>query len=226
MQIPGFQRTAFLFQKLVGVGLILLVMGSQSVLAEAIAPSDLQPSLDPLDFDKLQQGRCADETPGVTETSISQTNLTVPSFWWARDQIVAQPQFGSRLLDKWLACPGQSSTPSRADFVVNQQVWSLLDYLERYKFVQELGTETSGYGYNMRIFNRQGTLLAAYTCDFQRAVASQEGEDPTLKAQSQTPKAQSIPCALSLDSSGKAGFRGRTNAIDVGFPKGGGTARP
>ncbi len=218
MQTSVLQKTAFLVQTLIGV---MLVLGSQSALAESlsssypqgVASSALQPSLAPLDFEKLPQGRCADETPGITETSISQTNLTIPSFWWIRDQIVAQPQFGSRLLDKWLACPGQRTTPGQADFVVNQQVWSLLDYLERYKFVQELGTESSGYGYNLRIFNRQGTLLAAYTCDFQQAA------DPN-------PKPQTSTCALSLDSSGKAGFRGRPNPIDAGFPKGGGTARP
>jgi hypothetical protein len=224
-QISLFQKTAFLFQTAIGVG--LLVLGSQSAIAESIsasyppgvALSALQPSLAPLDFDKLQQGQCADDTPGITETSISKTDLTVPSFWWARDQIAAQPQFGSRLVDQWLACSGQSSTPSRADFVVNQQVWSLLDYLERYRFVQELGTESSGFGYNLRIFNRQGTLLAAYTCDFQKAVVIRNAEDLS-------PKTQNSTCVISLDSSGRAGFRGRSNGIDAGFPTGGGTVRP
>ncbi|KAM3097812.1 hypothetical protein ACKFKF_19200 [Phormidesmis sp. 146-12] len=218
MQVSALQRTAFLFQTLIGV---MLVWGNQSAIADSAVSSDpqevllsaLQPSLAPLDFEKLQQGRCADDTLGITETSISQTNLTIPSFWWTRDQIAAQPQFGSRLLDKWLACPGQRTTPGQADFVVNQQVWSLLDYLERYKFVQELGTESSGYGYNMRIFNRQGTLLAAYTCAFQQAVEKASNPQPAA-------------CILSLDSSGKAGFRGRPNGIDAGSPTGGGTARP
>ncbi|MGV0027457.1 hypothetical protein [Phormidesmis priestleyi] len=224
MQQISFRKAAFLFQTAIGVS--LLVSASQSAIAESIssypqgvALSALQPSLAPLDFEKLQQGLCADQTPGITETSISKTDLTIPSFWWARDQIAAQPQFGSRLLDRWLACSGQSSTPSRADFVVNQQVWSLLDYLERYQFVQKLGTESSSFGYNMRIFNRQGTLLAAYTCDFQKAVAARSAEN-------RQPKAQNSTCALSLDSSGRAGFRGRPNAIDAGFPKGGGTAQP
>ncbi|NJR52368.1 MAG: hypothetical protein HC780_25130 [Leptolyngbyaceae cyanobacterium CSU_1_3] len=221
------------------IGVMLVAMGSQCAVAQT-NPSSLQPSLAPLDFNLVEEGLCADNTPGVTNTSVSQVELTTPSFWWIRDQIAAQPKFGSKLLDRWLACPSQGAAPQRADFIVNQQVWSLLDYLERYKLVHELGTAARDYDYNIRIFNRQGVLLAAYTCDFAGAlVATATQKELTPRAQGSTsnsqgsthsqlltPNPQPTACALALDSSGKAGFRGRSTGIDGAFPRGGGTPQP
>ncbi len=200
-----------------------------SITAHLSAQSALQPSLEPLDLTQ-----CSPSGSGITDSSISQAHLTVPSFWWTRDQISAEPQFGSKLLDTWLACPNSKSSVSRVDFVVNQQVWSLLDYLERYDFVQQIGTVASGYSYDMRVFNRQGGLLAAYTCGFERSViGTRELNDrPSVKVASadlsQTPPSQtpSLICNLSLDSSGKAGFRGRSNSLGGGVPKGNGTIQP
>ena len=200
------------------------------VTAHLSAQSELQPSLEPLDLTQ-----CSPSTSGITDSSISQAHLTVPSFWWTRDQISAQPQFGGKLLDTWLACPHQKSSVSRVDFVVNQQAWSLLDYLERYDFVQQIGTVASGYSYDMRVFNRQGGLLAAYTCDFEgNIVGTRELNDrhgvkvasADLSQTSPSPTPSALICNLSLDSSGKAGFRGRSNSLDGTVPKGNGTIQP
>ncbi len=201
------------------------------ITAHLSAQSTLQPSLQPLDL-----SRCSTATSGITDSSISQETLTVPSFWWTRDQIAAQPQFGSKLLDTWLACPSQNRTLSRVDFVVNQQVWSLLDYLDRYDFVQQIGTVASGYGYDMRVFNHQGGLLAAYTCDFGGNIAEtgilndqQSGVKVASADLSQASplQAPAVPmCNLSLDSSGKSGFRGRSNSPGGVVPKGSGTIQP
>lgn len=199
-----------------------------SITAHLSAQSTLQPSLEPLNLTQ-----CSPSGSGITDSSISQAHLTVPSFWWTRDQISAQPQFGGKLLDTWLACPHQNSV-SRVDFVVNQQAWSLLDYLERYDFVRQIGTVAIGYGYDMRVFSRQGGLLAAYTCDFERnIVGTREFNDrPGVKVASadlsQTPPSltPSLICNLSLNSSGKAGFRGRSNSLDGVVPKGNGTIQP
>lgn len=247
-QIQPFHIATGVLHKLAGVGLILVAVGSQQVSASQVSAEKvanpaihlahqaaLQPSLAPLDLDMMQQGLCASEAKGVTDTSVSQTALTIPSFWWTRDQIAAQPQFGSKLVDSWLACPGQANTPSRADFVVNQQVWSLLDYLERYEFVHELGTAASSYGYDLRVFNRQGVVLAAYTCDFKAATvaiglktpaADEPPQNSKLKTQNSLTATPSLTCAVSLNSSGKAGFRGRSNGLDGAFPTRGGTERP
>ncbi len=105
--------------------------------------------------------------PGVVSaTTISQTGLTLPSLWWV-DQ-----QFGGQLLTTWFAFPADADIPPRVDLVVNAQVWSLFNYMERYGFVNHFGTAGAGYGYNTRVFDRQGALLAAYICPDSDVVAS------------------------------------------------------
>jgi hypothetical protein len=101
--------------------------------------------------------------PVVTATTPSQAGLTVPSLWWAREQ------FGGKLLDSWIAYPSRDNTPSYIDLLVHRDVWNLLDYLERYTFVNQFGFTASDYGYNLRVFDRQKNLLATYTCNFSRA---------------------------------------------------------
>ena len=145
---PSFQILAAWSKAMLGTSLLTVTIGvNKPAIAAETSPhltdylsaqANLQPSLEPLNFSQVQQGHCdTAATAGVTDQTISQANLTIPSFWWARDQISAQPQFGSKLLDSWLACSGQASSDRRADFIVNQQAWSLLDYLDRYDFVQQ-----------------------------------------------------------------------------------------
>ena len=241
-----FQTSAAWLKTLVGVSLLGVTIGANepaigaetplNITAHLSAQANLQPSLEPLNFSQVQQGSCgASSVAGVTDQSISQDNLTIPSFWWARDQISAQPQFGSKLLDTWLACPSQNGSASRVDFIVNQQVWSLLDYLDRYDFVQNIGTVASSYGYDMRVFNRQGGLLAAYTCNFAdsrvgvRGMTDRPREVKIASADLFNPSPSlepAIVCNLALDSSGKAGFRGRSSSFDGLSPKGPGTIQP
>ncbi len=246
MQQP-FQTPTAWSKTLIKVSLLLVTIGaSQQAISAEIPPNvtaylstqaALQPSLEPLDFSQVQQGKCgAAATLGVTDQSISQSNLTIPSFWWTRDQISAQPQFGSKLLDTWLACPGQTDSASRVDFIVNQQVWSLLDYLDRYGVVQQLGKVARGFGYNTRVFNRQGGLLAAYTCNFaaDNGVATRELTDrqrgvkvASADLSNSLPALDSaIVCNLALDSSGRAGFRVRPSPLDGLSPRGSGTIQP
>lgn len=101
-------------------------------------------------------------TPVVTATTPSQTGLTVPSLWWAKEQ------FGGKLLYSWIAYAKENDTPSHIDLLVNQEAWNLLNYLDRYAFVNQFGFTASDYGYNLRIFDRQENLLATYTCNFSR----------------------------------------------------------
>lgn len=240
-----FQTSAGWSQVLIGASLLgVVIAASQTAIAAETPPyitahlsaqAAIRPSLEPPNFSQIQQGKCgASSTAGVTDQSISQSNLTIPSFWWARDQISAQPQFGSKLLDTWLACPGQNGSASRVDFVVNQQVWSLLDYLDRYDFVQHIGTVARSYDYNMRVFDRQGGLLAAYTCNFAAAngVVTRELSDRPRGVKvasanlSNSSLAPAIVCNLALDSSGSAGLRGHSNPLDGLSPRGSGTIQP
>ncbi len=226
-----------LVQKVLGTSVLLLVTGitQSAVLSEglnAAAPSfksALVPSSEPFVFAQMRDGSCSSSVKGTTESSMSESGLTVPSFWWLRDEISAQAQFGRRLIDRWLACPGTNGQSNRVDFLVNQQVWSLLDYLERYQFVHRLGTVAGDYRHNVRVFNRQGSLLAAYTCAFNTDVANTKETVDTLKSgtlKSNKLKSQaSLACSLALDSTGKFGIRGRTSPDGL-LPTENDTVRP
>jgi len=91
---------------------------------------------------------------------LSQNQKSVPSLW------LAQKQFGGQLLDRWFV--DSNSSNSWVILVVNRQLWSGLDYLERYQFVNRFGVAAGEYGYNVRVCNRQGVGLAAYSCNRDR----------------------------------------------------------
>jgi hypothetical protein len=96
----------------------------------------------------------------ITAKTISQQGLTIPSLWWAQEQF---DPFGGRLITDWIAYPNQR----RIDLVVNRQLWSLLNYVDRYRFVNKFGTVAREYKYNLRIFDRQNKCLVTYACNFQ-----------------------------------------------------------
>ncbi len=133
------------------------------------------PSIAAFNPEMVQQGMCTPTIAGITDTTIQQSGLTEPSLWWVRDQIAAQEKYGRRLVASWLACQ-ETGEPNRVDLVVNTQLWSLLDFFDRYEFIEKFGTATTGYGYNLRVFSPQGGMLAAYTCDFDANVATKQAE--------------------------------------------------
>lgn len=168
-------------------------------------PSRILPITDPVDLSALipstpgiPPGKCPAPAAVVTSRTACQIQPTIPSLWWAKEQ------FGGRLLSDWLAYSGAGKSVRRVDLIVNEQVWSLLDYLERYGFINQFGKAAQLDRYDTRVFNRQGLLLAAYTC---RSVAQQ--------AQLEIPLNQPAPdlgsniCQITLDSSGQNSFRGR-----------------
>lgn len=113
------------------------------------------PSQAPLELDLLTNPK--DNV--ITADTIYQKQLTVPSLWWA------QEQSENKLLDNWIAYPANNAQPGRVDLIVNEQIWSVLDYLERYTFVNRLGSVARTYGYNIRVFNYEKEPLATYTCN-------------------------------------------------------------
>ena len=133
------------------------------------SPSPVSVSIEPLDVCWIEENSdCTSESPIITKDTISQTDLTVPSLWWASEQ------FGGKLLENWLAYPEER----RVDLVVNRQRWTLLDYLQRYAFVNQMGTVARSDGYNVRIFNRQepDVPIATYTCNFSMSIPQCEIE--------------------------------------------------
>lgn len=167
----------------------------------AQTPSVPQPSKAPLELSRLQPTTTlndgeitaytinCDRRSVFTANTICQQQLTIPSLWWANEQ------FGDKLLDNWLTYPATSTTPARIDLVANRQIWSLLDYLERYEFVNHFGAVARDYGYNVRVFNYQKELLATYTCNY--------STNPHL-------------CNSNVEATGKARIRG--SGITEGLP--------
>lgn len=83
------------------------------------------------------------------------SDITEASFWWTIEQF---DPFGGKLVQNWLAHPKKQ----QIDLVVNWQLWTLLDYLGRYRFVNQFGTVARKYGYSLNIFNQKEQCLATY----------------------------------------------------------------
>jgi hypothetical protein len=157
-------QLAFLLLLLVNVGWAILPLLTPQ-LASAQTSAALAPtaSEEPLELELLEQDSLAAGRNIITAKTISQTGIATPSLWWAEEQFDA---FGGKLLINWIAYPDQK----RIDLVVSPQPWTLLDYLGRYRFVNEFGTVARDYNYNVRVFNRQGVRLATYTCDYSKTL--------------------------------------------------------
>ena len=102
----------------------------------------------------------------ITAKTIHPQKLTVPSLWWAKENSE------NNLLENWIVYPASQTETPRADLIVNQQIWSLLDYVQKYVFVNRLGSLASQSGYNIRIFNYEKEPLATYTCNFPQSPSS------------------------------------------------------
>lgn len=82
--------------------------------------------------------------------------------WWLKDQL---EQLEKGLLVSWLVdAPNQ-----RLDIIVDRQLWSQLNYLQRYRFVYHLGNVAREKHYNLRIFNQQNKCLVTYHCHFEKS---------------------------------------------------------
>ena len=91
----------------------------------------------------------------LSRNKITIAGFSLPSLWWAKQQF---DPFGGRLIDNWLTYP----QIKQIDLTVNWQLWTLLDYLGRYRFINQLGTVVREYGYSLRVFNQQQQCLAHY----------------------------------------------------------------
>jgi len=173
MRSPIITQVKSLLLLTISLSAAIFIKPAPPLIAQTPIP---QPTDAPLELSLLAPD--APKKGVVTANTISQKHLTVPSLWWAKEQ------FGGKLLDNWLAYPSQGTTTPRVDLIVNRQIWSLLDYVERYDFVNSLGSVARDYGYNVRVFNYQQELLATYTCNFniQPSLCSMDNLDATGRA--------------------------------------------
>jgi hypothetical protein len=110
---------------------------------------------EPFETELLKRKVKRQERGAIAADSIAPKGITIPSLWWAKEQF---DPFAGKLIINWLAYPQQQ----RIDLLVNWQLWTLLDYLKRYRFINNFGTIAREYGYNLRIFNQQNECLAIY----------------------------------------------------------------
>jgi hypothetical protein len=128
--------------------------------ASAQPSSQAEPSLEPLETELLKPDASFARPDVITANTLSPRNITTPSFWWAKEQF---DEFDGKLINNWIAYKDKK----RVDLVVNNQLWSLLDYMGRYRFVNKFGTVARyNYQYDVRVFNQQAALEATYTCNY------------------------------------------------------------
>lgn len=122
------------------------------------------------DFKAVLSGKAIAGT--VTSKTPSPIRLSIPSLWWVTDQLAHLQQFGAKFIQEWIAYPRQTGQPGRVDLLVNRQQWSLLDYLERYQFVNQFSSIARSFGYNTRVYDHPDRPpIAVYACDFSPVTA-------------------------------------------------------
>ena len=95
------------------------------------------------------------DSPNLVATTKAAPDLTQSSFWWAALQF---DPFDGKLIQNWLAYPQKQ----QINLIVNWQLWNLLDYFGRYRFVNQFGTVARKHGYSLNIFNQKDQCLASY----------------------------------------------------------------
>jgi hypothetical protein len=178
---------------IIGVGIGVAIAGTMlnAIAAQALNELDIWRQIPQQpEFELLEPDAQLDTTQVLTERTILQDGLTVPSLWWT------QELYGEKLTDGWIAYSGVDGTPRRVDLIVNQARWSNpeLTYIDRYAFVTHFGIAAQSFGYQLRVFNRSSDdldLLAAYICQ-----PIPEGEPATFSSSNFS---ESNDCDLFLD---------------------------
>jgi hypothetical protein len=157
------------------VGLTIAIQGWVGI-GSSVQAAEVERDPTKFDIEKFQAGFCDDKSliEGVRDRLPENSNdpsYNDPSLWLVRDMFAHQARVGKKIFEGWLVCPSQNSDRGRIDLVVNGQLWSVLDYFDRYELVQQFGISSdrvdarSRSGYNLRVFNRQGRSLGSYTCN-------------------------------------------------------------
>lgn len=179
--------------------------------ARAQSPGAIQNQLSDLDQFPLSLP-AAQGTIVAADDRLSPTRFSQPSLSWMRDQV--GDRYGSdRLVEHWRAYRVEGG-PNYVDIIVNEQIWSLLNYFERYAFVLQFGTAAEDNGYSVRVFHTGdvaavndirasrvrsragGVLRGGHFCDF-----SQVTLPLSLSAEAK------LPCTIVLDDSSSSRIR-------------------
>ncbi len=141
---------------------------------------------------------------------LSPVQISSPSLVWTQDKL--GDRYGSdRLVEQWRAYSvsgDASGSLNYVDVIVNQRIWGLLSYFERYAFILQFGSAAKLDGYNLRVFHTGDvanfndstgasnidfvTLRGAYLCPFDAAAFPLTAET-----------AASLSCEVLFDSSSR-----------------------
>ena len=135
-----------------------------------------------INFNLLKSNPDGDRLGIVTADTVSPEKMTLPSFWWMSEQLPA------KLVTNWIAYRKQQ----QVYVLVNTQYWSMLDYIDRYRTIDQFGRVAQSYGYNLKLCSSQKIVMASYSCN---------PIDPT-QAKLSTPTS----CQLWLNPSGQNGL--------------------
>lgn len=138
----------------------------------------------------------------VTAETVSQEGITNPSLWWTRNQ------FGRQIVVNWLAYPEEK----RIDLVVDRQLWSLINYVEKYSLVNHFALTAREYGYSLRIFNDQRLFIGTASCNFADPSFDNAQKPPQTDPLTSTPECQ-INLVLASDRGLAANRRGVTTFL-------------
>ncbi len=109
---------------------------------------------------------CFSEDAVLPFPPLSQTEPSIPSLW------LGEQLYGGKILQNWyiensvVQLSPNLYLDSLVTLVVDRENWNAERYLGQYVFVNRFANITRGYGYNLRVCNLQGDLLAYYHCDF------------------------------------------------------------
>ncbi|MEO0826588.1 MAG: hypothetical protein AAFX95_06125 [Cyanobacteria bacterium J06639_16] len=192
----------------------------------------------PLETDREKIENLIQQELVVTDRTTSTTTFTLPSLWWIHQALIERFD-GDRetaptrtvntdqdnadadetaplpplppVIDTWIAYRGNPQHPRRVDLVINSRIWNQLTYLERYTLVQQFGTSTQEFSYNLRVFSGDQPV-SLYVCDFN------SGSTTPLEVSSSRdlPRAENleIPCLLLLSAQGRGAISGSTPLSD------------
>jgi hypothetical protein len=173
---PKLSRCIKLIGCAIGYGSSLwLGIGWQSItLAQQNVDSSI-PELCQVNLSLLKSNSSRDRQHIITADTVSSKGMTLPSLWWTNEQ------FPAKLVTNWIA----DSTDKQIYLLINARYWNVLDYIDRYRLVDQFGRVAQGYGYNLQLCSSQKAVLARYTCG--------EGESQAS-------------CQISLKATGQAGM--------------------
>ena len=85
----------------------------------------------------------------------SYADIPQATIWWAIEQF---DPFDGKLIENWLTHPKKR----QINLIVDSQLWTTLDYFDRYRLVNQFGTIARKYSYSLNILDPKEQCLATY----------------------------------------------------------------